>query len=242
MDQSPQNWTLASAAGPLTTELVDLIDESGQATGIDLTIAATGFSPINVGEASNVPMHPNPLERVAGIWYGTSTATMTWSDLVPGADYNLWIMGAEWFGSSSFGQIVTIDGGGTDPPPFTMDFLLSGLNNLLINDQVASSTSDFSDYAIQTTADENGEIELRVDPQPGRTFMGLGAVAIQEVPPQPPRLLISSWMEHKRVGYGHHRHCESGSGRHLGAARRQVHRRWWPNRWTGWQLRCQIQP
>ena len=74
----------------------------------------------------------------------------TWSDLVPGSDYEVYVFALEGF-FGSIQQNVQITGQGS-PVTFSQNF---NQNDLFINDELGSSTRPLSSYAKTVTADPN---------------------------------------------------------------------------------------
>ena len=166
----------------------NLLDEDGNATSIDLTIVETGGGTASCGaneicgatatvSAATIPTHDQSLNGIEGqIFTDADPVTLTFSDLVAGDDYEVYVFGLEGF-FASVQQDVQISGAGT-PITFTQNF---NQNNLFINDEAGSSSRPLSSYAEIVTADGSGEIEIQVTPN-GFTFdVSLGGVAIREL-------------------------------------------------------------
>ncbi len=182
---APTNWTLATTNTGAVTTFADLMNEDGDPTAIDLTVTLSSIGTADVPPPANLPDHPNPLGEIGGAWYSSNTVTLTWSDLTPGTDYDLWLFGAEDFGNST-GQTVTIDGGGVDPAPFDMDLDAAGFNTLMVNDAVADPARGLLDDAVRATADASGEITITLAKLSGKDFALFSGAAIQEIVPTPP--------------------------------------------------------
>lgn len=176
---TPGNWT--RVGGGSNTTVSDLINEEAGATTFDLTIvdSADGswesfdVTPI----ASTVPQHANALGNIDGqIYTAADPMVLTYSDLTPGTDYEVYVMAAEGF-YASISQRVTITGDGT---PVVFDQVFNQ-NELFVNDQLGDSTRSLAEYAQVITADANGEIVINLDPINGTDDVVLAGVAISEV-------------------------------------------------------------
>jgi len=177
---APTNWTSVSDGG--NTTLSDLVDEDGNPTAIDLAIAelADGtwdgypVTPI----ASTIPQNSNDLSNLDGqIYTGADALRLTFQDLNPGSDYEIFVMSAEGF-YASIEQDVTIAGAG-DPITFNQDF---NQDELFINDQIGDSTRTFDEYALIVEANGSGEIVIDIAPDGATSDVVLAGLAIREVP------------------------------------------------------------
>ncbi|PHS05920.1 MAG: hypothetical protein COA78_14865, partial [Blastopirellula sp.] len=185
---SPTNWTIITDKFGSST--LNLIREDGSSSVIDLTVTIFGGANVTNGAApSNLPNHTPSLANIGGGNFATSSIVLTWSDLAPGADYDLYLF-ANWGYLNPVTQTVAISGGGTNPAPFVMDTTIVPSNTLLINDVVASSSRTLKNDAIQATADVNGQIQITVA-NSGSDYAFLSGAAIQEyVPATPPGFSI----------------------------------------------------
>ena len=127
--------------------------------------------------ASTIPQHANVLTNVDGqIYTSGDSITLTYSDLTPGVDYEIYVMALEGF-FSSIEQEVTISGAGA-PVTFNQIF---NLNELFINDQIGDSSRSLNEYAQVITANGSGQIVIDVDPLAGTSDVVLGGIAILEL-------------------------------------------------------------
>jgi hypothetical protein len=176
----PTNWN--SYAGGGNQFLENLINENGDATGVDLDIFTTGGgmsdfdATINIG---TIPQHTTDLTGLDNYVFegGGSVFTATYSDLEPGVEYYVWAFGLRAF---DYDNVVTIRGGGPD-----IEFRQqSGPNNLYVNDQLGSSSMDLYDYALIQTADSAGQIQIITVLGPSGTGAAFasGGSAIELVP------------------------------------------------------------
>ncbi len=129
-NNSPANWTLIGDAFGSTTS--DLIREDGSTSPFDLTVAVTISGGVNdTPTPSNLPDHTPSLAEIDGVRLSGGSITLTWSDLSPGTEYDLWLFTSENFFQNAV-QLVTITGGAGNPAPFTMDTSAIG-SQLLVN-------------------------------------------------------------------------------------------------------------
>ncbi len=142
---SPVNWTaLGGTATPVTQP--NLLAEDGTISPFDLTVISsvgTVSSTSAAVNSSTVPIHTQPLNNLDGQIYTFGNAVeFVWSDLTPGNDYEVYVFGLEGF-LQPINQAVLITGAGV-PTSFSQFF---GLNTLVVNDQVGSSSRNLSEYA-----------------------------------------------------------------------------------------------
>jgi len=168
-DTSPANWT--QWIGGAGTTLVDLVGENGAATPLDLTIAGSSSFGTSTGTplASTVPIHWQSLSGLDGYLYksGSPTWTFTWSDLVPGENYEVYV-----FGLRSYSTVnnVTIAGGGT-PISFAQNL---SAGKLFVNGEQGNSGRALADFAEYVTADAAGQIVITVSGSSYAALAGLG--------------------------------------------------------------------
>ena len=142
---APTNWTsIGTQNTPFTQS--NLVDEDGNATPYDLTINETGSATATYGanqicaaaamvDGSTVPTHSQSLAGIGGqVYTDADPVSLTWSGLVPGNDYEVYVFGLEGF-FREIRQDVQITGAGT-PINFTQSF---DLGKLYINDEAGSS-------------------------------------------------------------------------------------------------------
>ena len=173
--QAPANWL---QIGDGTTQTIqNLGDETGGTTQYDITITGDYQEFDAAVNANTVPQYSNSLGNIDNqIFTGSDPISLTYSDLTPGADYELYILGLETF-FSDIRQRVTVQGAGGS---ITFDQFF-GDGNLFINDQAGDSTRDLSEYALVVTADAQGVIDIDIDPLNGTEDVSLGGIAIQEI-------------------------------------------------------------
>ena len=136
---SPAGWTLQKRFHP-EVKLQNLPDEAGNATIWDLTLSVTELSDdfgVNL-IASTVPSHSQSLAGLNG-GIGFTGLVATWSDLDPGAPYEVYVF-----------ELPSVD------PQ------LEGPEELSINGQLGSSARTLSSYAILMTASQEGTIVLNI--------------------------------------------------------------------------------
>lgn len=181
----PVNWTLATTFG--SSQTIDLINEDGVATGIDLTTAfqSTGFVFNASGSIPVLPNHPNSLEDLIGGFLTEDSMTLTWSDLTPGQEYELWVFTTE---ATSWDAYQSVDIVGQSAlPTFTMD-TFNRRNVLLINDTIADPSRTLADDAQRAIADATGQIQItvtRINRDSFTRYASVAGAAIREVPAAP---------------------------------------------------------
>ncbi len=176
---SPTNWTLNT---DFNTTLTNLIDEQGNSTAFDLSVA--GFGGVSTGSppASQLPIHTQSLSGVDGNFFGSNnTATMTWSDLDPTRDYEVYVFGLDNFTNN---QNVTITGAGA-PVTFAQNY---PPNTLLVNGAIGSSAQTLESFAETITPTASGQIVIDVT---SNSFYGVGGLAIRELSPPAPDLAVT---------------------------------------------------
>lgn len=177
---TPSNWDLITGGGNATFS--NLNDENGDATVIDLAVAELTdgtWSDFAVTPAANtIPQHLNSLTNIESqIYTGADPLQLTYSDLTPGNDYEIYVMSAEGF-FSSIEQTVTITGEGA---PVSFDQIFNS-DQLFVNAELGDSTRTLQSYAQVITADASGEIVIDITPIAGTDDVVLAGVAIIEVP------------------------------------------------------------
>ncbi|WP_197455214.1 reprolysin-like metallopeptidase [Stieleria neptunia] len=178
---APANWNIAT--NPSTGNFVDLVDEDGSMTAVDLSIhLAGGVGKYDDFPLGSLPDHPTSLAELAGGWFSTSGITMTWSDLAPNTEYDVWLF-AEWPYGNPIGQSVTVSGASVAQSPFVM---APSVNQLLINSASVDVTRTLADDAVRATSNAAGEIQITVTRDSGADYSLISGAAIQEIPPVPP--------------------------------------------------------
>ncbi|MEM7313776.1 MAG: choice-of-anchor B family protein, partial [Planctomycetota bacterium] len=200
----PQNWASLAGQSQATT-LSNLVDENGATTTIDLTIAENpdgNWSSFGANIiASTVPQHTVDLTEIAGqIYNGSDTFVLTYSDLVPGAEYSLFVFAAESF-YSSIQQRVTVTGDST----MTFDQSFTS-QQLFVNDQVGDSSRQLSEYAKVMAADASGNIVVEVEPISGTNDVVLAGVAIS------PSASVEAEIEGRHIFYNNSSFDNSTAG------------------------------
>jgi V8-like Glu-specific endopeptidase len=177
---APSNWTTVSGGGNAT--FGNLSGEDGSPTVIDLAIDeltdGEWFDFPVTPNAATIPLHLNSLINVDGqIYTGADPLRLTYLDLTPLADYEIYVLAAEGF-YSSIQQQVTITGEGV-PVTFSQNF---DSEQLFVNDQLGDNTRQLSEYAQVITANAAGQIVIDITPLGNTDDVVLAGVAIQEVP------------------------------------------------------------
>ena len=127
-----------------------------------------------------MPDHTPSLAGLDGNRIATGAINLTWSDLAPGVEYNIWLFAVREFGNQG-DHTVTITGGGSNPAPFVMGVESAGFGTLLVNGNIASPANNLSADAVVATADGSGRIQIAVTNTGGEPIIGLNGAAIQEL-------------------------------------------------------------
>ena len=189
---SPDLWTTFQVAASFDPQVIsNMMRDDGIATSIDLTLnydsgsLSTGRSTAGAGSFTK-PAHVPDLEEIDGFHRGTLPLSATWSDLVPGRLYGIYVFGLDGDDTRALGQMVTITGV-TTLPTFTQA-LVDG--DLQVNDQTGSSSQDLSFFEEVVEADANGEILVRMVPT--GDGLGLAGMAVREILPSTPGISIAN--------------------------------------------------
>ncbi len=172
---SPTNWnTLPSSVGSLT----NLVNESGTPTGVNFTFLPAGQHANSTPAATTIPQHTQSLAGLNDTRTGPDPISAIFSNLTPGASYNVWFFGLK---NAPMYNIVTIAGGGA---PITFSQNANSPQELWVNGQIGSSANTLASYALVQTADSAGTISIMIDDDPTQSFLWWGAagMAIQPVP------------------------------------------------------------
>ena len=179
-DLSPTNWTSTDGNGGIGYTLFDLPDELGGATPFDLNVqffSGFGNGTTEVNDILTVPTHSNALDeldgalRVTGQTSGLNAVVLTFTDLTPGASYDVYVVGGDPASTST--QEIDIFGNNF------VTFDQTWNNDHYVNDQ-PSSTNLLDTFAVPMQADSSGRITVQV-----LNFFDdalLSAVAIRESP------------------------------------------------------------
>lgn len=174
---TPSNWNGFSGTADAT--LTDLQDDTGAASGIDLVInvdTTPGSNEAFTPPGSELPIYTSPLAGIDGAYTDIGNIELTFQDLNPGESYQLYIFAGDSFSGD---QLVTISSPdtGTTITSFAQPH---SADQLVINDQIGSSTQSLQTYGVDAAADSNGEIQIRIDNSNAPTsFFGLAGVAIE---------------------------------------------------------------
>jgi subtilisin-like proprotein convertase family protein len=181
---SPLNWTLYSG-GSSNTTLSDLTSEIGDVTPYDLSISTTGTTitttpsadPIN---SADLPNHALPLDDLGG-YIGSSGETLSfvWSDLEPGAVYQVYVFGHSEVEARN---VVTVSGGFWNGAPQVYNFTQNvSPDGLVINDEQSRVPppvdNQLASQSLLVIADLSGQITIEVTNEAGFPI-GLAGVAI----------------------------------------------------------------
>ncbi|MCI0359285.1 MAG: M12 family metallo-peptidase, partial [Planctomycetaceae bacterium] len=187
----PPGWTEFEKGNVFPPEtLTNLSRDDGVSTNIDVSFDydEVGFSSLahTAGALdSTKPLHVPSIRDIDGFNAATIPINITWSDLVPGKSYGVYVFGLENDPARSYGQTVTVTGGNV--VSYTQD-LTDGI--LRINDELGTSSRTLKSYEDIVTATAGGTIQVRVVPLAGRFGYALGGVAIREIPENTPGFTV----------------------------------------------------
>ena len=175
---APTNWNVGTA-GANTQNLLNLIDETGAATGINLSYDGAVFSDtILVGfapNASQIPTHSNSLANLGGALGDAGGINFTYSNLAPNTQYDIYLFG----GNPFLNTIHNVTGSVV----FNQIFSSNDSGELWVNGQVGSN-APLSSFAVTGTSSAIGQLFINVSAPsgPGVDIAGLAieAAAVPE--------------------------------------------------------------
>lgn len=186
---SPTDWKTVLMDSALAN-LTDLSFDDGTASPIDLELqyigaASLGWSSAPASSGSK-PKHYPALDDLDG--YNASTATLiaTWSDLIPGREYGISVLGLDGDPHKTYAQGIIIRGS-TTLPAFTQNLVD---NVLFVNDSQGSREHGLAHFDKVVPADESGVITVEMVPA-GPDGMALAGLAIREITRSTPGLTFS---------------------------------------------------
>jgi hypothetical protein len=184
---TPANWTSVTGEGTFNA----LIDETGVATDINLTVNDAGGATSNYNAAINAPTLPTHTNNLADISHNiyrstaAETVQLTFTGLTPGGEYAIWVLGLR-DGVGGANQRVSIDGATN----ITFDQVAASAN-LFINGELGSNAREFSSYSRTLAAAVDGSITITV--QSLGELYSLAGVAIEAVPAAAQVPTLSQW-------------------------------------------------
>ena len=175
---APTNWTQI-AQSTVPWEITNLIDETGAATTVDLTIDSGPSGPRGsfvsmTLPAGQVPTHSNSLQEVAGAYAFDQAVMFTFSALDQAFDYEVYLFGGfPAAGPSS--QDVTFQGDGA-----AVSFQQPWTSSRLLNDK-AIGTAVLGTFATTITPTSGGRISILVERSQLENFIAVSGLAIRPV-------------------------------------------------------------
>ncbi|MFT5191610.1 MAG: hypothetical protein ACI9DF_004572 [Verrucomicrobiales bacterium] len=173
------NWQGLKLQGlSASTSFMNMTRDDGVVTGVDLAInyGSGGPGSNSAGAlASTKPSHLPNLGAIDGFSFGNSSVTATWSDLVPGQDYGVFVFGLDNDATRALSQTVEISGA-TTLPTFTQNLVEQ---QLMVNDSTGSSAQNLETYEKVVAASSLGEVQVTVNPL-GDGY-GLAGFALREI-------------------------------------------------------------
>ncbi|MCC9601569.1 M12 family metallo-peptidase [Stieleria sp. JC731] len=180
---SPANWNQFLFV--TSANATDLLAEDGTTSEVDiLTTGSSGSTTGSTLLASQLPQHTQSLSGLDGFTTSSGAVQSTFSDLVPGAEYAVYVFAYEHY-TATFVNNVTITGSNTDSFTQVPD------STLYVNGQIGSSSNPLESYASLIVADANGEIVVDVSPGSGSSGIALAGMALRRLGPPPARLDVS---------------------------------------------------
>ncbi|MCR9206818.1 MAG: Ig-like domain-containing protein [bacterium] len=177
-DDSPTNW---NASFLLNFSLNDLIAEDGQPTGIDVVsqFSSGGGIGNTILNAATIPSHTQSLSKIDDVYVGTADVpyAATFSGLVAGASYRVYVVAHSGVFGNGNTQTVTIAGESGSEVSFTQ--VLTS-QNLHVNGEKGSDLRALESYAEVVTASSSGDITVDVTPNAGDNI-SLAALAIHQI-------------------------------------------------------------
>ena len=169
---APTNWNVGTV-GDNTQTLLDLIDESGAATGINLAFDGAAFFDTNFVRgfdnvnAAQIPSHSNSLGNIGGGLGDADVIAFTYSGLMANTDYEVYL-----FGGNTFIDTIHDVTGAVN---FTQDLTSDDTGDLWVNGSVGSN-ADLSDFAVIATSDGKGELSFSVTGTGNMSEIGTGVI------------------------------------------------------------------
>jgi subtilisin-like proprotein convertase family protein len=161
----PSDWNLFSGGGP-SNQITNLISETGSTTPYDLLITTTGtavqgFASESPIDAADLPDHALPLDNLDGyLATGGETLSFVWSDLEPGAVYQVYVFG---HADQEARNVVEIIGGEWAGAQQTYNFTqVIDQNQLVVNDTPEPGNLRLPTLSKLVVANELGEITINV--------------------------------------------------------------------------------
>jgi hypothetical protein len=177
----PTNWN-SGTAGPNPQTLLNLIDEDGSPTGIDLSYNGAFQADVNLSasyapNAVQIPAHTQSLAGIDGSVTDFEAIIFEFSGLVPKLDYFVWVFGGDRTLRDS--SDVTIIG---DGPPiiFPQTFSHTDPGELWVNNMLGSNMP-LPIFAVTATATSSGQLSIEVVPHVPGTILTDGGVNIAAI-------------------------------------------------------------
>lgn len=182
----PTTWSVGPA-GFNPQGLTNLPDETGAPTPIDLSYSGAVGGNTIIGSftpaAGQIPTHVPALTGLSASLQDNQGIAFTYSDLTPGATYNLYVIGAGAFGQT---QTVTIAGAGG---PLQFNQTLTNIGDVWVNGQVGSNAA-LETFAVSATASGAGTITVNVTAGNGLAVLAMGISPASTAVPEPATLAV----------------------------------------------------
>ena len=176
---SPENWTQNDF---LNNGASNLTFDNGVPSSIDLVATPLGGGSLGVttGDplASTIPMHKPQLDAINGSSRFSAGLALTFTELVPGVEYSVFVFGLDVDSAGSYSQTVTISGA-TTLPSFTQ---VLPEDRLWVNGQEGSSSSNLISFGESVAANASGQITISITPDTGSDGISLGGIALAKTP------------------------------------------------------------
>lgn len=175
-DSSPSNWNSSDGNSGVDYSIANLRDELGNPTLIDLDVffnpGGTGGAVSNTPDPLAIPAHTNPLDNIDGALEHSLGMTFQFSDLTPGATYEIYVFGGD--PATSGNQNVSVLGS-------TFDFFSQNwVNNQYVNGTVSSNAA-LNSFALTVVADASGSIQVQAQESSAADDVVIPALGIRQV-------------------------------------------------------------
>lgn len=175
-DSSPSNWNSTDGNGGVDYSISNLRDEVGNPTPFDLDVffspGGTGGAVANTPDPLATPSHTNPLDNIDGALQHSLGTTFVFSDLTPGATYEIYVFGGDT--ATTGNQNVRVNGISTSIFP------QNWANQQYVNSSVSSNAA-LSSFAIPVVANNFGNISVQVTEASSSDDVVIPALGIRQI-------------------------------------------------------------
>ncbi len=197
----PQHWNAVSNwdnSGSKTYE--DLTMEGGDASNVSLAIHRSGHFQWGNGATApliggTVPQHDPPLDSLDHVFLHNTTSVpliLTWEGLEPETEHLVYLLASQNFGLAIDQEVLITGGGDNDPTSFSQVVSSTANRQLIINEELGSSSEPLESYGIPVTSTQSGTVQIELQGNAGSAGVFLSGVAIEqtEAPLPPPEITV----------------------------------------------------